>query len=392
MLAHPADDAGACQDSPRVDPGDMGGKNSSGGISSEKAKSGSSSAGVSAGNEKSTRDDPKRSTQAKENEDRKKSTQANESEDRKKGTQAQESEELTKSARASPKYATATSHKEVKPGAQSSAQSSGAKSPASLPPNTKPSTPTTSVGTLQSKSSVTSGATSGVRDTLEQAISMGAPAYNAGDIRGCADMYGNAARRALKLAGDDTKTGSSLRAALQTSQRQSSQQAAWTLRRSFDSIIKASVAASPRPGTAASDRASVSNTGSSTPNPLPSTQSKRGATPKPVVRASNSARSPTGTATARSAADLKAAARRATTAIAQGVPLFNNGDIAGCVRVYQQCCQSIVEDLAPASVASSKQFVGDIRSAMLAALASRSQDRDRAWALRIVLDRVIAAA
>jgi len=362
MLAQPTDDAGASQDSPRVAPGDMGSKNSSGGIGSEKAKSGSSSTGVSAGNENSTRDDPKQSTQA------------------------QESEDLTKSARASPKDATATSYKEVKLGAQSSV----AKVPASPPPNTKPSTPATSVGTLQSKSSVKSAGTSGVTDTLQKAIGMGAPAYNAGDIRGCADMYANAARRAVKLAGDDTETGSGLRAALQTSQGQSSQQAAWTLRRAFDSIIKASVAASPRPGTAASDRASASNTGSSTPNALPSTQSKQCATPKPVLRASNSARPPTGTAY--SDADLKSAARRARTAIAQGVPLFNKGDIAGCVRVYQQCCQSIVEDLAPASVSSSMRLVGDIRGTLLAALASRSQDRDRAWALRSALDRVIAAA
>jgi hypothetical protein len=77
-----------------------------------------------------------------------------------------------------------------------------------------------------------------VRAFLAQAIGIGAPAYNAGDHRGCYEVYACTARLMLHAVegADDSKKA--LRRALeQASTVADVNEQAWIMRRAFDSIL-----------------------------------------------------------------------------------------------------------------------------------------------------------
>jgi hypothetical protein len=93
------------------------------------------------------------------------------------------------------------------------------------------------------------------KQMIARAISVGAPAYNAGDIRRCADVYGDAAREISDLV------PSSLRAALllETEKNDDGDDGdhdarAWAFRRIFDSIAEYDMPFVPRPATGGEDR------------------------------------------------------------------------------------------------------------------------------------------
>ena len=85
------------------------------------------------------------------------------------------------------------------------------------------------------------------KQIIARAISIGAPAYNAGDVRRCANVYRDAAREILELV------PSSLRATLLLEVEKyddgDHNARAWALRRAFDSIAEYEMPFVPRPAT-----------------------------------------------------------------------------------------------------------------------------------------------
>lgn len=83
-------------------------------------------------------------------------------------------------------------------------------------------------------------------------------------------------------------------------------------------------------------------------------------------------------------ADMKPA-ERIENAISRGVPIFNQGDHAGCAAIYMECMTALADD---------PSLDSDVREA-LERLAGRLQEVDsdtrRAWMLRSGLDHVYAA-
>lgn len=76
-----------------------------------------------------------------------------------------------------------------------------------------------------------------VRATLAAAIQQGAPMYNRGDIKGCADLYRRTAEQIMPRASPaDQQT---LREGLQKAGSTSSpKDAAWALRHAFDAVLR----------------------------------------------------------------------------------------------------------------------------------------------------------
>lgn len=81
---------------------------------------------------------------------------------------------------------------------------------------------------------------------LKLAIQIGAPAYNAGDHRGCYEVYACVARMMLRTVAGGEAAKASLKAALQDCALTSDvTEQAWTMRRAFDAIIAAADAPPP---------------------------------------------------------------------------------------------------------------------------------------------------
>merc|ERR1719446_1337320 len=75
-----------------------------------------------------------------------------------------------------------------------------------------------------------------VIDRLEEAISVGAPLFDAGDQEGCKQIYLAAAR---ELVAANAPMSTTLQTAITTASSQNGFDGSWTLRRAFDSIIDA---------------------------------------------------------------------------------------------------------------------------------------------------------
>ena len=85
-------------------------------------------------------------------------------------------------------------------------------------------------------------------------------------------------------------------------------------------------------------------------------------------------------------------ASRAKAAIQVGAPLYNKGDVSGCVREYRACCKALVVQLRATALGRKGQDAcASIEQALSPTVAQKSQ-RDQAWQLRYALDKVIAAA
>jgi hypothetical protein len=77
-----------------------------------------------------------------------------------------------------------------------------------------------------------------IRTLLAQAIQIGAPAYNAGDHRGCFEIYAATARLIVKTLTGGEPAKERLRQALDRCRElDDTDQKAWTLRRAFDAIL-----------------------------------------------------------------------------------------------------------------------------------------------------------
>ena len=77
-----------------------------------------------------------------------------------------------------------------------------------------------------------------IRHFLAQAIGIGAPAYNAGDHRGCYEVYACTARLMLHAVDGAEDSKKAIRRALeQASIVPDVNEQAWIMRRAFDSIL-----------------------------------------------------------------------------------------------------------------------------------------------------------
>ena len=78
-----------------------------------------------------------------------------------------------------------------------------------------------------------------VQSYIEQAISIGAPAYNTGDHRGCYEVYACTARMALATVGGAAEAKARLRAALDLCRGlDDSGRQAWAMRHAFDEVLQ----------------------------------------------------------------------------------------------------------------------------------------------------------
>jgi hypothetical protein len=81
-----------------------------------------------------------------------------------------------------------------------------------------------------------------------QAISLGAPAYNAGDADACYRIYHNAAESIVQEIGASEPCSDVrrlLQSAMEEAERLSAEHAAWALRRAFDHLLTAAVGEQP---------------------------------------------------------------------------------------------------------------------------------------------------
>eukprot|EP00927_Polykrikos_kofoidii_P078225 TRINITY_DN75078_c0_g1_i1.p1 TRINITY_DN75078_c0_g1~~TRINITY_DN75078_c0_g1_i1.p1 ORF type:complete len:438 (+),score=53.68 TRINITY_DN75078_c0_g1_i1:145-1314(+) len=182
---------------------------------------------------------------------------------------------------------------------------------------------------------------------IKEAISVGAPAYNAGSIALCADIYEAAAAQLLGTFSNELakEVIRSLDVALATSQRLRSgartfdnvdsravEQLAWSFRRSFDAQLRGGQLVS----------------------------------------------------TGRDAIQTKAQspAQFISQAVELGAPMYNRGDVAGCARIYAETAKSLLErDDLDASARSV------LWSALQQSRNSMNMDSN-AWALRRAIDVV----
>eukprot|EP00931_Biecheleriopsis_adriatica_P063479 TRINITY_DN38456_c0_g1_i1.p1 TRINITY_DN38456_c0_g1~~TRINITY_DN38456_c0_g1_i1.p1 ORF type:complete len:383 (+),score=75.36 TRINITY_DN38456_c0_g1_i1:37-1185(+) len=182
-----------------------------------------------------------------------------------------------------------------------------------------------------------------VARVIAAAIEQGAPAYNAGQVAVCASLYAEAASRLLQSHSEELSANvrSQLQKTLDESNRTPlggsqgkaapADQLAWSFRRAFD----AQLALRQRPA---------------------EEQLERGP------------------------------AREVAEAIAQGAPMYNRGDITGCVRVYTATAQSLLRrpDLG-------KEVRETLRAALKQCGDRPGDDNGNAWMLRRALDGAAAA-
>lgn len=172
------------------------------------------------------------------------------------------------------------------------------------------------------------------RAAIAEAIELGVPAYNAGNVALCTEVYQATARRLLQDHARELAPGvrAQLEEALQQSGRKDADAAVWALRRAFDAQASA---ASP----------------------------------------SNGGRSGSG----------GGAATIIAQAIQKGVPLFNAGDARGCERMYKDTAQVLL----------AREDVGaEVQQLLSSAIEESRKARDAgagAWALRRALDTILAA-
>ena len=85
------------------------------------------------------------------------------------------------------------------------------------------------------------------KSLISRAISVGAPAYNAGDIAGCARVYEGTAEKIVPLLPKELRTN--LEQAQACASGDSNEAKAWALRRQFDAIFEYQPPAIPSPAT-----------------------------------------------------------------------------------------------------------------------------------------------
>ncbi len=173
---------------------------------------------------------------------------------------------------------------------------------------------------------------------ISRALSIGAPAYNAGDILKCASVYKDAAREISELVPPSLRE----RLLLEVEKNDDDYNAkAWALRRIFDSIVEYE-------------------------------------TPSKSSSSSSSRPSETGPPPSSSVEDLDRAKRIIARAISIGAPAYNTGDVRKCATVYKDAAREISELVPPS-----------LRERLLLEVEKNDDDYNaKAWALRRIFDSI----
>jgi len=103
------------------------------------------------------------------------------------------------------------------------------------------------VGVLGMSSSIETNDVAKAKSLISRAISVGAPAYNAGDIAGCARVYEETAEKIVPLLPKELRTN--LEQAQACASGDSNEAKAWALRRQFDAIFEYQPPVIPSPAT-----------------------------------------------------------------------------------------------------------------------------------------------
>ncbi len=173
-----------------------------------------------------------------------------------------------------------------------------------------------------------SPASTNARVWIQQAISLGAPAYNAGDQRGCYEVYSATARLLLTLLSEDAD-GPAVKSKLEEVLRRCATMAdvdtqAWAMRHTFDALLTP-----PAEGT-------------------------------PEIRAI------------------------LQHAIVLGAPVYNGGDHDGCYAIYAAVARLIVTTFAGAEQAR------ELLQEALDQCAELEDPNQQAWTMRRAFDRLLA--
>lgn len=194
---------------------------------------------------------------------------------------------------------------------------------------------------------------------IQQAISIGAPLYNMGNIRGCAMEY----KKVLNMLLQSTLPGN-VRDILKLSQNDLTnidwKQDAWTMRRGFDKVLalqNATAMTSPSgssTGTAVAENSLLNGSGSGV-NDI---------------------------STSKTPLSLSTAKDQIQTAIEIGAPKYNAGDIEGCARDYKKASTLLLQSTIPGNVR-------EILETSESKLTNLDWKAD-AWTLRDGFDKVLA--
>ncbi|KAL3823624.1 hypothetical protein ACHAXA_005605 [Cyclostephanos tholiformis] len=176
---------------------------------------------------------------------------------------------------------------------------------------------------------------------IARAISIGAPAYNAGDVQRCASVYAEAARQIAELVPPSLRERLTMEVENNNGDYHNAQ--AWALRRVFDSIVEY--------------EAPINSSSSSSYSP------------SNIISKHDS-----------SVENLGRAKQIIARAISIGAPAYNAGDVQRCASVYAEAAREIAE-LVPSSMRE--------RLAMNVERSDENDHNAQAWALRRVFDSIV---
>ena len=207
---------------------------------------------------------------------------------------------------------------------------------------------------------------------IQEAIHIGAPTYNSGDVAGCYFVYRRTAEEMvsrLETNGAHARVREALIAVLLQAAVEAEaggpRRAAWTIRHLFDELrtSRAQLNGMPTAQCLHGEYTCASHAES----PVPGGDSHAGST------------------------SLK---RAISGAISAGAPVYNSGNFAGCYYIYRRVAQEAIRRLGDSSDAK-RQLSSAIRRARARADGEGGQRADvdgAAWVLRLCFDQLLTAS
>lgn len=199
---------------------------------------------------------------------------------------------------------------------------------------------------------------------ISAAISRGAPTYNSGDHSGCYNIYSQTAEKIVDRCSVSV-VQQKLRLALDLASNQSSfTDRAWTMRQSFDSILRLRSTVIVVTGLAGGgeEEDSIGNEGAGASEGGESNNDGAGADEKGM--------------------SYKDACREISDAISNGAPAYNSGDHEGCFNIYKQTAEKIFDEC-------TVEGVRRVLRSALDQMPGQSSSTKRAWTLRHAFDAIL---
>lgn len=190
---------------------------------------------------------------------------------------------------------------------------------------------------------------------ISAAISRGAPTYNEGDHSGCYNIYRQAAEKIVERC-SVAVVQQKLRLALYLAEKQPSfTDRAWTMRHSFDAILRGIFVILS--GAVGDDDDEEGEEAAANGEGAAANEGEKGMS-------------------------YEEACEEISAAISRGAPLYNEGDHEGCFNTYKQAAEKILEECTVAGVKR------ELRSALETA-SKQASSTMRAWTLRHAFDAIL---